>query len=131
MTPVLNQKLDALREYLLHEADKTSYASHMMDADEAFLSQVAKSLKTSLGKKIAKLGVKRGTGTVWLEIEGEDRSDLSVDLTLALHTKSWTDVDVILDGTHASKGRINQTKSFKTGELTPTGAATLVLGHFQ
>jgi hypothetical protein len=129
-----NRKLDELRvrlEGVLAEAHPASYAERILDADVKFWEQTAKNLKSALGKKLSKIEVHRGVGTVWLEVEGEDSSDLSVELTLALHTKSWTDVDVMLDGKHAMKGKLSKTTAFKTGELTPAEAAAMALEHFR
>lgn len=127
---VIAEKLTALRTRL-EEAHPASYASRMMDADEKFLEQVAKNLKTALGSKISDIKVHRGSATVFLSVEGEDASDFSLDLTLALHTKSWTDVEVMLDGKHAMKGTISRRVGFKTGELTPAEAAAMVLEQFK
>lgn len=137
MNTVIVRKLEALRHQVeakrpLAEAHPASYAERLLDADVKFWEQVAKNLKGALGTKLAEVRVNRGGGTVWLALEGEDASDLSVSLTLGLHTTSWTDVEVWLDGETAQDGKLKKEKvPFKTSDLTPAEAAGLALKYFR
>lgn len=129
MNHAINEKLTSLRKQLtVGEALGPSfpYSEYMMDAEVEFLSAVAKYLKKEMGTKVDPK-VRKGTSTVFLELEGVNLSDMEVDLTVALHTVSWTDVKLNIWGEAGMRGRVEDERTFKTGVLTPKLAADAVM----
>lgn len=135
MNAVINLKLEAMRRLVegqLAEAQHpASYAARLMDADEAFLSQVMKNIKGALGKKIEAIRVHRGHGVVFIDGSGEDKSDLTVEFVVSLNLTSAYDVQVVVTGDHAQRGKLDVTRAVKVGELTPDVPTKMVLEMFE
>lgn len=97
----------------------TSFASFAAEHEKNFLAHVGQGLKKAFGTKLSKVVAKKGHSTAWLELEGEDASDHSFELSVTINHHAPSDVKVHIWGKHAYKGDIDETRSLKTGELTP------------
>lgn len=135
MNSTINAKLIALRSAMLEATEgrleeaagaTLPYAEYMMDADVAFLGEVAKLLKKEMGTKVDPK-VHKGTSTVFMGLEGVNQSDMEVSLTVALHTVNWTDVKLNIWGEAGMRGNVEDERSFKSGVLTPKLATAAVM----
>jgi hypothetical protein len=135
MNTEINLKLEALRRQLegseLVEAKDSSFASFLMDAELAFLTGVAQGLKKALGTKLETVKVNRGVSAVYLEVKGEDLSDMSVDLTVSMFHSGGYDAKLFITGTSAMKGGIDVDRHMKIGVLTVELAIKAVMEQFQ
>ena len=126
MNAVFTMKLNEMRR-LLSEAPENSFANYVTNAEKEFLSGVAKALKKKMGTKLRKVEVKKTSSATWLEVEGEDASDLSFDLMIHVGIPdSLYMVKLFISGSHAMSGHIDETREFKTGVLTTDLAAEIV-----
>ena len=75
--------------------------------------------------------VKRGRSVVWLEYEGQDRSDIDLSLHIsAVYGHDWPEVVLHFDGKSASGGKIEREMRMAGGQLTSDVVLSLFMEYF-
>jgi hypothetical protein len=111
---------------LLESAGK-SYHTYEVDAQEAFLRDVAATLSKKVSKSKVTFSAARATSTAFLRFDGVTKSDIEIEGSVAVVPVKDFEVLVVLHMQHAMLGSISDEARFKTGVLTTDKVADMVL----
>lgn len=111
---------------LLESAAK-SFHAYEVDAQEAFLRDVAAALSKKVSKSKVTFSTARATSTAFLRFDGVTKSDIEIEGSVAVVPVKDFEVLVVLHMQHAMLGSISDEARFKTGVLTTDKVADMVL----
>jgi hypothetical protein len=109
-------------------AESKSWYDYELEAQKAFLLDLAKQIREVAGGHAETVEVKRGRSVVWLEYEGQDLADL--DMQWRCHMVTDVEphtVGFYWTGKSVNKGDFDGDAKYKTGEFTVDHA----LAHFK
>ena len=127
--PKINPKALAERFQAKTASGKT-YSEFMEAASAAFLGQAMPDIKGLTGDHAEVVKIGGSSRSRWLEYKGQDRSDIDLELIIHLFPTSASDVTVICSGRSAERGRLDESRRMKWGQLTPQTIVNLFLEQF-
>ena len=113
-------------------ADLTgTFAAYLNQGEKLFLEDTAKFIKKIAGGHAEKVGVyHQGGRSPHLTYEGQDISDLGLDVFFTVWVTDFNKVKVSWSGTSVARGRFDETREFLTGVLTPKILANIFADLF-
>ena len=120
---MMNRLVKAYQQNIRTADLSRTYADYIYKGEQQFLEEVAKGIKKIAGKHASRVEVVRKGGRIpFLVYEGENRSDIPMEMVISLAASSPSDVKLMYWGETSDRGRFDEKPSFKWGTLKPADA---------